>query len=735
MRLLAKLVQNHAVNILVVSFFIIVFGAYYGSGVFSQLKTDESGLNVEGSQSQSAHQDIKRTFGGDANQVIVTAKNSEYLVTDEYFKKTFFTTLEYLEKHGATITSYYNTGAKELVSKDRKATYAIAEFSHKSDDEVYRLVDAYAPPETESNINIHFGGELITNKQISHQIEKDLSRAEIISLPILLVLLIIIFRSVTAALLPVLLGIIAIIGGMSVVRAIATFVDIDQYSINVITVLGLGLAIDYSLLMVSRFREELADHSSSEAIARTIHSSGRTILFSGLTVMICLLGLTLFPVSFLRSVGIGGVAALTIALVAALTVLPSLLYLLGKNINRAAIGRRQISEQTKSQARLWQKIANTVLQYPYRGIALAVLLIVIAALPLVHLQLKSAGFDFRSLPIGSSSREVAKSLDQDFHNKTPALQVMYTHDSDITSPAALEELYDLSAYLKSLAGVERVEGLISSEQTNLQTYQQLYQLPVRPAQIQQLESQYLSGNKTYFKVYTKNSPTDPSVQQLIPKLRAKSFEHAHISVDGVAAIEYDIREVVATRGPIALVLVALAMVVLLSLLLRSIVIPLQALLINSFSLLAAFGILVWVFQDGWFTGAGLFTQTGSLDMTILILIFAITLGLSMDYATFYYSRVREEFDHRSTTKQAIIKGLVLTGPVITQAAVLLFVVVIAFASSGIALLQQVGLGIALAVLIDAFIVRIILVPLVMNIIGDKNWYYPKFLKRFSIRHD
>ncbi len=735
MHLLSKLVRNNAFAILLVSAVIIGFGISYASGVFTELKKDEGGLSVENSQSLKASRYIKDAFGGESKQVVILVKSPDQNIDSVEFKNTFDNIVKPFEKSGAKITSYYSTGAKELKSANSRSTYALAEFQDKSDDVTYEFIQDQ--PLVYGNTKVQFGGTLVASRQISHQIEQDLVRAELISLPILLALLIIIFRSVTAAVLPVLLGVVAVIGGTSVVRLIAHYIDIDQYAINVITVLGLGLSIDYSLLMVSRFREELHKHNKYDAINHTIRSSGRTILFSGLTVMICLLGLTLFPISFLRSVGVGGIAALAFAIIAALTILPSLLLIIGENINRGKLGRRQRKQLEKKQSNRWHSLGSHVLKNPLASILVAVLIVLIAAMPLAHVKIKSSGVDYRSLPRGSSSREVSKSLDQDFHNETPSLQVVYINNDKINTSNGIKDVYDVTQYLANLPGVTKVEGLTANptKAIDLPTYQALYNGSKHPPQLAPLEKQYLHDNTTYIKVFTRDDTTAKSVQDLVKQLRDYTPDNGHILVDGAAAVEYDIRASVAKQAPIALGLVVIAIMVLLSLLLRSIVIPIQALVINSFSLLAAFGILVWIFQDGYLTNIGWFMQTGSLDLTILILIFAITFGLSMDYATFYYSRVREEYDRTGKTEKAILDGLVLTGPVITQAAILLFVVVIAFATSNIALLQQVGLGLALAVLIDAFIVRIILVPAVMKITGRANWYAPKFLQKLGIRHD
>lgn len=734
MNSLVKLIQHYAKVVLLVAAVLLTFGVFYGGGVFQDLTKDEGGLTVEGSQSNKAHNYIKDTFGGDTKKVFVlfSGKDSSLSITDKKFTQAIKPYLNDLEDEGAQILSFYSTGATDFVSKDWHSTYVVANFSSKSEDEIYKIVKDFSENASNKSVKVGVGGSLMANRQVSERIESDLEKAELISLPILLVLLIIIFRSVVAAILPIVLGIVAVIGGTSVVRLLTNVVEVDQYAINVITVLGLGLSIDYSLLMVSRFREELHSNEPLEAIKKTMHSSGRTIFFSGLIVMISLLGLTIFPIDFLRSVGIGGVAAIFIALIAALTILPSLLLLLGRYINKGRIIKKR-EGQSKN---YWLVLGKTIIRWPFMSIALAAAAILVMAMPLSHINIKASGLDYKSLPKDSSSREVARSLSQDFENNVANIEIVYKHKDSLKNKEGIGEIYDATSYLRGLEGVSKVEGLTADQTLPKSSYQSFYPTgPKSPKSLSRLEGLYLKDDTTYIKVFTKDSSTSQRTQDLVQKIRQHDMKHGELLVDGPAAIEYDVRESIKNRGIIALALVMVTMVVLLSILLRSIVIPLQAVIINTFSLLAAFGVLVWVFQDGNLTNFGWFLQTGSLDLTILVLIFSITLGLSMDYATFFYGRAREEYDLKKNTEAAILGGLTLTGPVISQAAILLFVVVVAFATSGIAMLQQIGLGIAVAVLVDAFIVRLILVPAVMKITGKYNWYYPKFLRKINIRHE
>lgn len=722
MKLFARVAQHHAKTVLIIAAILLVVGIGYGTGVFSSLASGGATV-AEGSQSDAVDKFLAdKNYEADA-VVLFQSKNNANITTPEY-KAEIDRLLGGLP--GSTVQSYFTTGSNQFVSRDNTQTFAAVSFESEDKASVYEKVQALQDGYRSSLVTLYVGGSLVANQQVNHQIEKDLTTAELISLPILAVLLLFFFRSVVAASLPLIIGIVSIIGGLSVVRLLTSVTDIDQYAINVITVLGLGLSVDYSLLMVNRFREEIKKHPKNEALRRTVMTSGRTILFSGLTVMVSLLVLTIFPISFLRSVGLGGASALLVAMLAALTIMPALLSLLGKNIDAWRVGPHH---NKKEQGARWRRIGETVMRFPLLVGGIVIFLILAIASPALHMEFKTS--DYTVLPHGSSARVVGEQLANNFDDQKPPILVVYKHDSPLLTTEGVIDLYNINKQINDLSGVTTTDSLVSSD--NLAVFQGL--LAAGATAPTAVRDMVYDDTTTVIRVHYEGEPAGKQAQDLVTALRGLDADNATIKVGGDPAIHYDVVAAVSSHIIWALLIIAGAMFTLLALLLRSFVIPLTAIVINTFALLVTFGILVIVFQYGHGTEWTWLLKTGGIDITIPVLIFAIAFGLSMDYAVFLYSRIREEYDRTKDTREAILRGLALTGPLITQAAILLFVVVAAFASSKIAILQQIGVGLALTVLIDAFVVRIVFVPAVMQLLGKWNWWAPKWLEKYSIRHD
>lgn len=718
--------------VLVVMTMLITAAGIYGSGVFGALTLEQGFVNPS-AESYNVEKAVTKEFAQAPDAVVVfESKNKAIRVDDERYRQRVVKLLKPLTDDGAQTTSYYSTRLDSLVSRDRLKTFVTVELNGTSDEKFAKLMAA----QDKANNNLltmNVGGELVANKQASKQVQHDLERAELITLPILAVLLFFVFRSIVAALLPLLLGVISIVGAFAVTRLLTNVTEIDQYSLNVITILGLGLSVDYSLLMVSRFREELAKGgTTAAAVRRTVLTSGRTILFSGLTVMASLSALTVFPIGFLRSVGLGGISALIVTLIAALTVLPPLLMLLGKRIDRGRLG---LKKPAVSDGASWRRFGKFVMKRPWVTIGLTLWVIVVAALPLFTAH--PIGQDYRVLPSGSSSRTASEILRNDFDNQNPPIVVLYRPAAEKNTDEYIGQIYDLSARLAKLDGVSAVETptpIVDSASKD--GYQQLYANNLLTPELQMLKQQLMSDESVMLQVQYKGNASDDETQSLVNMIRELPEVQGSFGVGGDAAVLNDSISTILERLPYALAIIAVSQFVLLALLLRSLLIPLQAIIINVLALLVSFSLLVLIFQHGYFTGSLTgFVDVGGVDITLPILIFAIAFGLSMDYASFLYARMREEYDNGANNDEAVLLGLQKTGPIITAAALVLFVVVVAFAMSKLVILQQVGVGLASAVLIDAFIVRLFLVPATMKLIGRANWYAPKWMNRFAIRHD
>ena len=713
---------------------LVAAAALYAAGIFSDLSTN-NGFNATGTEAAAVAERVSQDFPGRQPTAIILFRtyDASLHVVDATYQHEVTRLLAPLVSDGAKISGYYQTQGAGFVSNDKQATFVTVTLAG-NDAANYRRLENWHNNAFSPYVTSALGGTLVADQQSSKQVEADLRLAEIITLPLLAVLLLFIFRGVVAAALPLVLGIISILGGIAVVRLLANVTAIDQYALNIITVLGLGLSVDYSLLMVSRFREELNRTSNvRDAVKRTVMTAGRTIFFSGLTVIASLLSLVVFPIGFLRSIGYGGSSAIIVAVVAALVVLPAMLMLIGRRIDAWSIGRLPAGLGGRDG---WRRLATSVTRHPWMGLGVSLVMVAALAWPLMHVTFTAS--NYKTLPREASSRDVAQALVTDFPSGSAPLQVLFMPLHDPLSATGIGEIYDVSHHIKAdVAGVTDVQGPTPlDEGVSRAQYQAAYTAATPPSNLAALAASTVSGHEVLLTVtYGTGEPTDAAPQRMVTDLRGLDSPDGTLRVGGEPADFHDTVAKITHYLPVAGSIIAVAMLVLLGLLLRSLVIPLQAMVINGFGLLASFGVLVFVFQQGHFTSYAWLTRTDGLTLTIPLLVFGVAFGLSIDYGAFLYSRMREERDAGATTKDAIIGSLSHTGSIITSAALLLFVVVAAFMSSKVAFLQQVGVGLSVAVLVDAFVIRLLLVPSVMTLFGETNWYSPRWMARWRIRHE
>jgi len=669
------------------------------------------------------------------------------------------------------VTSYYNTGAPALVSNDKSSTYAVIGF-HGDEEEQSKTMERVRPLISSDLLDIKLGGLPAFSEEISKQVEKDLAKAESLTFPILAVLLVIIFGSLIAAALPLAIGGVVILGAFLILRVVSDFTDVSIFSINVITMLGLGLAIDYSLFMVSRFREEMVRQEGDVygSLIKTMQTAGRTVMFSGLTVAISLLSLLVFPQMFLRSMGLGGAAAVVVAMLAALTVLPAALALLGHRVNSASIwtllrrGRKReaIAEAAPEGHGFWFRWSNFVMRRAGLMLIIALIPLVIAGLPFLRAKMSVA--DTRSMPVSSQSRYVGEKLEKDFpRNETTPIESIFHVDTPadykesvganydylastgelekymppVASKHGISALYDYTRAIEKIPGVTRVESLVNyAPGMSKQEYLNLF------AENQRLNDQlatglierYTKGNYTLVKVLYAPDASSEAAKQIVKDIRGVTLPAGtSAQVGGIPAIVLDFLGSLAKGVPLALALIIGIIFILLFLMLGSVVVPLKAVILNILSLSVSFGALVWIFQDGNLSNILGFTSIGSIDGTQPVLIFAIAFGLSMDYEVFLLSRIKENYDRTGDNTASVALGVQKTGYIITSAAALLVIVFAGFATGEISQIKQVGIGLSLAVLVDATLVRMLLVPATMKLMGDYNWWAPRPLKRLYER--
>ncbi len=567
-----------------------------------------------------------------------------------------------------------------------------------------RLADEYRG--TRDGLDVLVGGSGPLFAEVQETVESDLTRAEAIAFPITLVLMIVIFGSVVAALLPLGIGVFSIIGTFFVLQVLTGFTEVSIFALNLTTALGLGLAIDYSLFVVSRFREELAEGwEPADAVRRTVQTAGRTVLYSAGTVAVSLAALLVFPLAFLRSFAYAGIAVVALAAVGAVVVLPALLALLGRRVDRFRIRR---ARPVTDGAGVWHRIATTVMRRPLPVATATMALLVVLGLPFLSVQLGTS--DDRVLAPGSDARIAGDVLRSEFDGFEASPITVVVPDAD----GSAADTY--AAQLSTLDDVARVDGPTGSYVDGTKV------LPPGPASLR-----FQSESGFYLSVITSVEPTSPEGSALVDRIRALDAP-GDVLVGGVAAELVDSKASLFGSLPWALGMIAVVTFVVLFLMFGSVLVPAKALALNILSLSATFGALVWIFQQGNLADVLGFTATGTLDLTIPILMFAIAFGLSMDYEVFLLSRIKEEHDRGSDTVTSVAVGLERTGRIVTAAAVLIAVVFIAFATSGVSFIKMLGVGMTLAVLVDAFVVRATLVPAFMRLAGDANWWAPRPLR-------
>ena len=536
-------------------------------------------------------------------------------------------------------------------------------------------------------------GDRLVDEEFGDQAEKDLQRAEMLSFPVLLLLLVLLFGGVVAASLPLLTAFVALAGTLLVLFALSLVTDVSVFSINVASMLGLGLAVDYGLLLVSRYREELAVVGEPfAAIERTMATAGRTVVFSGLTVAVCLSALLVYEDAFLRSMAAGGMAVVLIGLSAALTLLPALLAAWHRRI-------RPSRRVTSADRGFFVRLSRVVQRRAVPIVALVAAGLVFLATPFLRAHYEEP--DARFLPTSSDSRRIADIVDTRFAegSRTEPIEVIA-----VAAPASTE----LAAFADRVRALPGVTGVDVTPTT--------------------------SPGVSRLHVTPEGTTSGATATGVVEAIRALDppFETA---VTGDAAELVDTEAAIVARLPWCLGLLAVATWVLLFLLTGSVVVPLKALVMNLLSLGATFGALVWVFQDGNLAGLLGVDTAGALDIATPLLIFVIAFGLSMDYEVFLLSRIREVYEETGDNDTAVALGLQRTGRIVTSAAALIVVVFLGFMAGGFLSIKQVGLGMALAVVLDATVVRMLLVPATMKLLGDWNWWAPKALRRFSLSHE
>lgn len=690
-------------------------------------------------ESQRAVDLLTRNLGLQPTIVQVIFTSQKYSADDPHFAQEADQALAGLRAwpEVASVTSF--TDNPRQISLDRHAAYANVALNIDSDSAPKLLPELERRLTRVPDLQESVGGGPVFYADIQAVSERDLRRAEMLAFPFAIVALLLVFRTVVAAVLPAMVGGAAVLVTLAIIFGLGQLTPLSIFVLNITTLFGLGLGVDYSLFIVSRFREELKQgHDLEEAVAITVATAGRAVTFSGLTVSIGLLGLVLFPVNMLRSVGLGGMMVVVMAVLAALTLLPAALSILGTRVNALPVRLPRWRKSRQPQAEhqgFWYRLSHFVMRYPVR-IFIPVLLILIAlGLPFLNVRFSSP--DASILPKDVPSRQAYDLLATRFdaQETTPIVLAIQTQGNVIT-PTNLSTLYDYVRRIEADPRVARVDSIVSADpRFTLDQYELLYLHPQLNADpyLSALVKSTVSGNTLAIQVISKYDALDLRSQELAQTIRNTPPGHGMtMLVTGVSAANIDYVTSLYTAFPVAILVVALVTYLVLFFFFRSVVLPLKAIVMNTLSILASYGALVIIFQGGFLHQILGFTPLGFVEASSPILLFCALFGLSMDYEVFLLSRVQEAYRQIGDNRQAVALGLERSGGIITSAAVIVIVVSACFATADMILVKALGLGMALAVALDATLVRGLLVPSTMRLLGNWNWWLP-FRFRRSMR--
>jgi RND superfamily putative drug exporter len=671
----------------------------FGSMVFSRL--DSGGYSNPDSDSYQVYNYLNKNLKVADPNIVVVVDSGDLPVTDPTVAaKAQVLESEMAKAPGVTkVVSYWNTGGeKTLAATDGKAAYILVygggeAFTPESQD-----MGAYFQKNFDGKrdgLTIYSGGVGVVGNAINKKIADDLKIAEAISIPLTFILLVLVFGAMAASAMPLIVGVSAILGAFFLLYLISLVTSVSVYSLNLTTGLGLGLGIDYALLIVNRFREELHRGKSVEdSIVDTMASAGKTVFYSGLTVLVTLFSLTFFPLPFLKSFGYAGVSVVAIAVAGALFGLPPILAMLGKKVDKGVVRRSAITHKDEGR---WAQTARLVMKRPVAVVLLSLIVIGILAAPIKNIAFSQG--DARILPASNPAAIATAIQESRFESNIATIDIL------ILNGAGREA--EVSSYIEE---IKKVSGIVSV------------------AEPQTIRSDIR------ITAYESMLPRSPEAQKLINELRDVPAPVGTL-IGGVAADYTDTQEGISQTLPLAFGWIAISVLILLFVFTGSIILPIKAVLLNVLSLAATMGVMTWIFVDGnlqWLVGS--FTVTGTLDTSIVILIFVVVFGLSMDYELFLLSRIREEHLLGRSNVESVATGLQRSARIITAAAVILAVVFAAFVTSGVTSIKMMGFGVAFAVILDATLIRALLVPALMRLLGERNWWAPKAMQRFTLKH-
>ncbi len=718
---------------------------------FSAQVTDHlsnGGFAMTGSESTHANTILGQKFTPALPSVVVVFQSTSTPVTDVTYQLQVLnfipTVCQFTDVTRVTLpqgtqnlcaTSLPNAIPATAIGQDGKSTYLSVDFNTSSDSAMNLMDSFHKILPTDGPARTYVTGDPQTYNDITVTTTSDLRQAEEVTLPIAAILLIFVFGTLISAAIPLGLAIVAIPITLALIFAISLHTEMSIYVVNIATIIGLGISIDYSLFIVRRFRDELrAGHQVRDAVAIAMSTSGEAILFSGLTVLIGFSALALIGIAFMTSLAIGGVIIVATAVLGALTLVPAVLGVLGQRVIATRIPRpwrhRNLHGHIPASERpgFWERVALFVMAHPV-PVALGVLaLLAVLAAPALSLRVGLPGIT--ALPPDNPNRFGNTILNQQFPatQTSPVIVVVQTADgSPIMNATNIQQLCDLTARIAAIPHTQNTEGLVSNPQLTCAQYQALYTTGAysQNPQLAQLVSGTTNGDTTLITVEPSAQIDTDNSRNVVTQLRAlEGSSPLHISVTGEQAVSIDLANFLYGNFPRSLLFIFISTYIVLLIMFRSIFLPIKAVVMNVLSVAAAYGAMVWVFVQGHLSSQLHFSSEGFLEMTTPIILFCVLFGLSMDYEVFLLSRIREEFVKTGDNRHAVAYGVQKTAGVITSAALIIVVVSGAFIFTQLTLTKELGVGLVVAIAVDATIIRLLLVPATMRLLGRWNWWFP-----------
>ncbi len=689
-----------------------------------------SSPNTEASRARAA---MEQELGATASQIVVIFQSDSLDANSAEFQDQVQSALAGIDQFPNVVDVILPTQDPHLISGDGTTAYALVGLDLPP-EEAQRDVPAFkAALHQPADLTMTVAGGPAFYADIETVSQRDLRRAELIAFPFALIALLIVFGSLVAAVVPLAVGGLGVAAVLLSLYWIGHTVDLSIFVLNLATMLGLGLAVDYSLFITSRFREELARSNGdvNASVERTIATAGRAIFFSGITVLIGLSGLSFFSFMFLRSVGIAGVIVVFFAVLAALTLLPAMLAIIGTRIDRGRIVR--IPHGDEGDHGFWAALSHKVMAHPILVLIPTLALLLFLGSPFLNVNVSSP--DATILPNDLESRQGFNILTEKYgEGEISPFVVVLQSPGTMEGSDQLHALYNLSTWLSEQPEISRVQSAMAYDEPV--PYSQAEALLAARTNLAKLGidtrlDQFINTDAAIILAYPNTYPNSPENKALLGRIRDQQ-PGAGITmlVDGGTAEIVDVVDLMYHDFPIAIGMIVVATYIVLLILFRSVLLPLKAIAMNTLSILASYGALVYFFQEGHFNNLLQFDKLGFVEASLPVIMFCVLFGLSMDYEVFLLSRVKEEWERTGDNAHSVAVGLQRSGRIITSAAAIVVVVTASFVSADVILIKALGLGIALAVLIDATIVRALLVPATMRLLGKWNWWMPASLERF-----